>query len=43
MLDCFKDKEERVRYAGIEYLFLTCKAMNDIILLKFDDIYKKLL
>ena len=43
MLDCFRNKEDRVRYAGIEYMFLTCKCFNDIILLKFDDIFEKLI
>lgn len=43
MLDCFNDKEERVRYAGIEYMFLTCRCMNDIVLIQFNAIYKKLI
>jgi vacuole morphology and inheritance protein 14 len=36
MVECMKDKEERVRYAGIEYLFLTSKCLGDVVLNKLE-------
>ena len=42
MIDCMRDKEERVRYTGIEYLFLTSKQMGDVILIKLEEICKSL-
>ncbi|CAD8103047.1 unnamed protein product [Paramecium sonneborni] len=42
MIDCMRDKEERVRYTGIEYLFLTSKQLGDVILNKLEEIYKNL-
>lgn len=39
MILCMNDKEERVRFAGIEYLFLTAKSLGDVVLNKLDIIY----
>ncbi|CAK93839.1 unnamed protein product (macronuclear) [Paramecium tetraurelia] len=42
MVDCMRDKEERVRYTAIEYLFLTSKQLGDYVLNKLEDIYSYL-
>ena len=42
MIDCMRDKEERVRYTAIEYLFLTSKLLGDVVLIKLEEIYRNL-
>lgn len=43
MIFCLYDKEERVRFAGAEYLFLTAKAVGDVILIKLDQLFDGLM
>jgi hypothetical protein len=43
MLECFIDKDEKVRYAGIEYLYYVCKSLNEIVLLNFNEIFEQLM
>lgn len=39
MLDCFGDKDEKVRYAGIEYLYYVSISLNEIVLLDLNRIF----
>jgi hypothetical protein len=40
MLECFGDKDERVRFAGIEYLYYVCRSLNEIVLLNLNQIFE---
>ena len=43
MLGCFMDKDEKVRFAGIENLFYVCRSLNEIVLINFNEIFDKLM
>lgn len=43
MLFLLKDKDEKLRYVAIEFLFLTCKSIGDVILNNLNEIYEKLI
>jgi len=42
MLECFTDRDERIRAAGIEYLQYVCHSMKETVLLNLNNIFEQL-
>lgn len=43
LLEGLKDKDERIRFAALEYLYFICKHFNELALLNFNEIFLALL
>lgn len=39
ILDCFNDTEQKIRFNSIKSLFFICKAMENAVMLVFNDIF----